>query len=132
MRLGFSQHFEQLRTRHRLHHVSRADVFGFRAKHGIIESRKHNQPDIGVRVAPDHCELQTVERPEPHVSNQCVESRRLEHATRFLEAVVRDNVLAGIERLSGELARFAARLRNGDANAVKAWLEGAAQKRSKE
>jgi prephenate dehydrogenase len=44
----------------------------------------------------------------------------------------RDNVLASIERLSGELARFAARLRNGDTEAVKAWLEAAAAKRAKD
>ena len=44
----------------------------------------------------------------------------------------RDNVLSSIERLSGELARFAARLRNGDTEAVKAWLEAAAAKRAKD
>lgn len=41
----------------------------------------------------------------------------------------RDNLLASIERLSGELGRLAARLRNGDEEAVKAWLDTAAARR---
>ena len=40
-------------------------------------------------------------------------------------------LLAGIERLSGELARLSARLRNNDADAVKAWLDAVAEKRRK-
>jgi prephenate dehydrogenase len=44
----------------------------------------------------------------------------------------RDNLLASIERLSGELGRFAARLRNGDSDAVKAWLDAAAVRRRKQ
>jgi prephenate dehydrogenase len=43
----------------------------------------------------------------------------------------RDNLLAGIERLSGELATLAAALRRGDADAVKAWLDAAAAKRER-
>jgi hypothetical protein len=46
--------------------------------------------------------LQAVERAEPHVGNECVEACRLQHATRFLEAVVRDNVLAGLNERSLE------------------------------
>jgi prephenate dehydrogenase len=41
----------------------------------------------------------------------------------------RDNVIASIERLSGQLARLAADLRAGNGDAVKSWLESAARKR---
>ena len=41
----------------------------------------------------------------------------------------RDHVIAGIERLSGELARLAARLRADDAQGVKEWLDAAAARR---
>jgi prephenate dehydrogenase len=43
----------------------------------------------------------------------------------------RDNVLAGIERLSGQLAKLAAALRNDDGAAVKAWLDAAAERRTR-
>ena len=43
----------------------------------------------------------------------------------------RDNLLAGIERFRAQLDRLSAGLRAGDANAVKAWLDAAAQRREK-
>jgi prephenate dehydrogenase len=43
----------------------------------------------------------------------------------------RDHVIAGIERLSGELATLAAALRNNDGAGVKAWLDGAAERRNR-
>jgi prephenate dehydrogenase len=43
----------------------------------------------------------------------------------------RDNVLASIERLNGQLAKLSASLHAGDGDAVKAWLDGAAQRRER-
>jgi prephenate dehydrogenase len=43
----------------------------------------------------------------------------------------RDHVIAGIERLSGEMARLAARLRANDSAGVKDWLEDAAARRGR-
>lgn len=43
----------------------------------------------------------------------------------------RDHVIGGIERLSGQLAKLAAALRNGDGDAVKSWLDNAARRREK-
>lgn len=42
----------------------------------------------------------------------------------------RDNVIEGIERLSGQLAELARRLRAGDGDAVANWLDAAAQRRT--
>ena len=70
-----------------------------RAKHGIIKPREHDQTDIGMVSRLMTASCSPLKAPQPHIRDEGIELGGLQGAARFLEAVDRDDILAGVNEV---------------------------------
>ena len=90
--------------RNGLDQVCRADPARFFFQHGIVEPRKHHDPNICPDVAGKQRELQPIERTEPNVGHDNLRTEGADFPFGVFESAARNDLKSAVGKKSAQRA----------------------------